>query len=95
MVLLLLHVPGRGSEGAVESLDTLHFAWYRQIMPLLQEYFYNDWERLRAVVGNRFIKPAEVDEMTRQALGDFYDEDGQFEVRIYNGPEFLEALKSL
>ena len=79
----------------VESLDALHFAWYRQIMPLLQEYFYNDWERLRAVVGNRFIKPAEVDEMTRQALGDFYDEDGQFEIMVYNGPKFLEALKSL
>ena len=80
----------------IDSLETLHFAWYRKIMPLLQEYFYNDWERLRAVVGNRFIKPAEVDEMTRQALGDFYDEEGQFEVRVYDtGSGFLEALQSV
>jgi hypothetical protein len=80
----------------IDSLETLHFAWYREIMPLLQEYFYNDWERLRAVVGNRFIKPAEVDEMTRQALGDFYEEEGQFEVRVYDtGSGFLEALQSV
>lgn len=80
----------------IDSVETLHFAWYRKIMPLLQEYFYNDWERLRAVVGNRFIKPAEVDEMTRQALGDFYDEEGQFEVRVYDtGSGFLEALQSV
>lgn len=80
----------------IDSLETLHFAWYRKIMPLLQEYFYNDWERLRAVVGNRFIKPAEVDEMTRQALGDFYEEEGQFEVRVYDtGSGFLEALQSV
>jgi 5-methylcytosine-specific restriction enzyme B len=65
-------------------------------MPLLQEYFYNDWERLRAVVGNRFVKPAEVDEATRQALGDFYDEEGQFEVRVYDTSSgFLEALQSV
>ncbi|PSR15990.1 hypothetical protein C8255_20210 [filamentous cyanobacterium CCP3] len=80
----------------IDSLETLHFAWYRKIMPLLQEYFYNDWERLRAVVGNRFIKPAEVDEMTRQALGDFYDEEGQFEVRVYDTSSgFLDALQSV
>ncbi|WP_008310364.1 McrB family protein [Leptolyngbya sp. PCC 6406] len=80
----------------IDSLETLHFAWYRKIMPLLQEYFYNDWERLQAVVGKRFIKPAEADEMTRQALGDFYDEEGQFEVKVYDPDSgFLEALQSV
>ncbi|MGB3491234.1 MAG: AAA family ATPase [Elainellaceae cyanobacterium] len=80
----------------IETIEALHFAWYRKIMPLLQEYFYNDWERLKAVVGDRFIRPAEVDEMTRQALGDFYEEEGQFEVRVYDtGSGFLEALQNI
>lgn len=79
----------------IDSLEALHFAWYRRIMPLLQEYFYNDWDRLRAVVGNRFVKPATVDEATRQALGDFDDMDDQYQVYEYEaGSAFLEAIST-
>jgi DNA polymerase III delta prime subunit len=62
-----------------ESVESLHFAWYRQILPLLQEYFYNDWERLRAVVGDRFVKLVELDETTQKALGDLHSLDSQYE----------------
>ena len=80
----------------VTNVETLHFAWYQQIMPLLQEYFYGEWERLKAVVGDRFIKPIEVDLETQRALGDFYDEDSQWDIEKYDvGSAFLEALKSI
>ena len=32
--------------------EELQFVWYRKIIPLLQEYFYNDWEQLKLVLGN-------------------------------------------
>jgi 5-methylcytosine-specific restriction protein B len=81
----------------VDSLEALHFAWYRQIMPLLQEYFYNDWERLRAIVGTAFVEPLTVDASTQQALGDFYDADAHYEVAVHeaNSPEFIEALQKI
>ncbi len=80
----------------INSLEALHFAWYRKIIPLLREYFYNDWERLRAVIGNHFVDCAEVDEATKQALGDFYDPDGQFEIKAYNADaSFLNALAQI
>jgi 5-methylcytosine-specific restriction protein B len=45
----------------VHSLPGLRFAWYYRIVPLLQEYFASDQERLRAVLGKDFVvdmKPA-------------------------------------
>ena len=79
----------------VNSIEALHFAWYQKIMPLLQEYFYNDWERLRAVVGDRFVGAVEVDVETQQALGDFYDDGSQWEIKRYDSAEFVEAIKRI
>ena len=40
----------------VKTLDYLAEAFQRRIMPLLQEYFYDDWSKIRSVLGgNPFI----------------------------------------
>ena len=76
--------------------DTLRFAWYHRVVPLIQEYFYNDGERLRSVLGDDFVKALDVDSGTKKALGDVYDpENPQYEVVKLNGKEFLEALTRL
>jgi len=36
---------------SIDDVEGLRFAWYHRIVPLLQEYFYGDGERLRAVLG--------------------------------------------
>jgi 5-methylcytosine-specific restriction protein B len=40
--------------------DDLRFVWYHRVVPLLQEYFYNDGERLHAILGDDFVKRTKV-----------------------------------
>jgi len=35
----------------VDDAQALHSVWYNKILPLLSEYFYNDWDRLIEVTG--------------------------------------------
>ena len=38
----------------LESLNDFYQTWYYKILPLLSEYFYNDVETLRSIVGENF-----------------------------------------
>lgn len=72
----------------------LHFAWYHRVIPLLQEYFYNDMVRLKLVLGDRFVQHLEVDTVTRVALGDHYDVDQpKYEINHLTGEAFIKALR--
>lgn len=81
---------------ALRSADDLRFAWYARVVPLLEEYFYNDHERLRAVLGARFVRPVGIDEATKTALRDFADpERAPHEIARLDGAEFIDALREL
>ena len=43
----------------VENTEDLKFVWYYEIIPLLEEYFYGDFEGLKKVIGD-FIKDGEI-----------------------------------
>lgn len=80
----------------LDTADDLHFAWYRRIIPLLQEYFYNDSERLRAVIGDKFMQAITIDDSTSRALGDLYDaEQSTYEIKVMESGGFLDALREL
>jgi MoxR-like ATPase len=75
----------------------LRFAWYYRIVPLLQEYFYQDGERLQAVLGKRFVTREEPD----SHLFDGEEENGGerplYCIQQFEGDDhsFLTALKQL
>lgn len=49
------HQIGHSYFFGISSLVQLRFAWYHSIIPLMQEYFYDDGERLRAVLGKSLV----------------------------------------
>jgi 5-methylcytosine-specific restriction protein B len=42
------------------TIADLHFAWEHKAMPLLQEYFYGDGEKLEAILGKKFVQADEI-----------------------------------
>ena len=86
------HQVGHGYLMGVQDAAGLHFAWYRRIVPLMQEYFYNDGERLNAVLGDDFVRPIAV----QNRLERFYEPGSEHhEIVMLDGPAFLEALNRL
>ena len=84
-----------GLDGSADT-DDLRFVWYHRIVPLLQEYFYNDGERLRVVLGDGFVSKVKVSTDAAKALGDLYDADPlKYEIVPLQDTEFLHALKQL
>ena len=79
-----------------DDLDGLRFIWYHRVIPLLQEYFYNDGERLKVVLGSDFLLRVEIDAATQAALGNLYDaERSDYEIVPLQEESFLKALRSL
>ena len=80
------------------DITALRFAWYHQIVPRLREYFYNDGERLRAVLGSAFVtmEPVPADLFENDVdLADL--KRGAVGVNDFGGndPGFLAALQRI
>lgn len=61
------------------TLTTLKFIWYHEILPLLQEYFYDSPDKLAKVLNGRFVE-----------VGDSY-----FEFKEVEGNDFLAELRGV
>jgi hypothetical protein len=79
----------------IENLEALRFTWYHRIIPLLQEYFYQDSRRLKAVIGNAFMKKIEIDQKLESILSEFRDPEPQYEIADLQDDDFIDALKKL
>lgn len=90
------HQIGHSYFMGLKDADDLHFAWYRRVVPLLQEYFYNDGERLRAVLGERFTRSVKFVPPRGAAWGELYEADRpRYEVVELAGRDFSAALCEL
>ncbi len=84
-----------GLDGAAGA-DDLRFVWYHRVVPLLEEYFYNDGERLTAVLGKDFVSVKKVGTGVTTALGELHDADTpRYEIANLQGDAFVDALKQL
>ena len=79
----------------IDNLEALHFTWYHRIIPLLQEYFYHDSRRLKAVIGSEFMEEIEIDQNLKSLLSEFRDPEPQYEIAYLPDDEFIAALTKL
>ncbi|HKV37128.1 MAG TPA: AAA family ATPase [Pyrinomonadaceae bacterium] len=76
----------------VQKAAELHFAWFRRVLPLLQEYFYNDSERLYALLGDGFMSKVEIQNLPSQ-LAELVDTDSpRYELKMLSELELIAAL---
>jgi 5-methylcytosine-specific restriction endonuclease McrBC GTP-binding regulatory subunit McrB len=79
----------------IESLAELRFIWYYRIIPLLQEYFYNDSERLKAVLGD-FMKEIKIGSNENSSLSKFTRGEIQYKIEdLQDDEKFKSALLSI
>ncbi len=89
------HQIGHSYFMGVKTLEELHFVWFHRITPLLQEYFYNDGERLRELLGPAFVTASLSGGEADQGWegGDAYD-GAVWEIRRLTVDEFRQAVKT-
>jgi hypothetical protein len=82
----------------LEDAEALRFAWYHRIVPLLQEYFYNDDRRLCVVLGKAFLEKRTDQVIPDDDASKMLDtETERFELRRFENDDaaFLDALRQL
>lgn len=86
------HQIGHSYFMGLASLEDLRFAWEHKIVPLLQEYFYSDGEKLLVLLGKEFIEGIDV------PLGNSSNDEKRTVYRLRKlpvGNDFADALKRL
>jgi len=81
----------------VQDLDDLYFAWYYRIIPLIEEYFHGDTERLRLVLGDTFVKPVEFDIKIKDKLKYLGDLDNRYKIHKFEllNQDFVKAIQEI
>lgn len=70
----------KNSESRLDAIENLCFIWYYEILPLMQEYFYDSPKKLKKIVGDGFVEI----------------EDNSFICKEHlDGEEFIKALQDL
>jgi len=86
------HQIGHSYLMSLATVADLRFAWEHKVMPLLQEYFYGDGEKLLAILGSKFIQTDSI----KLGSGDSSDQRTIYQVSaISDDAAFVKALSEL
>ena len=84
------------------SIEDLRFAFGNKIIPLLQEYFYGNYQKMEMVIGSAFFKITEANKVKFAVKTEDFDADGKvYHILDVTKPEvisdeaFIEALNNL
>ena len=89
------HCLGHSYLMGINSINRLHFVWYRRILPLLQEYFYNDWERLQAVLDDFVDRDEAIANVFTRSPEMLDPEMIGYRLAELNGTQFVAALNKI
>lgn len=79
----------------LNNKSELHHAWYSRVVPLLEEYFYNDGERLHAILGDAFLEKVEPLANMPTELTELCDLDAaRYRLKALNEEDLVVALKA-
>jgi len=89
------HCIGHSYFMGISDLNDLHYVWYHKIMPLLGEYFYNDGERLKAIVDDFIEEDEEIKNVFANPPETYDPEAKRYRIADLTGTQFVAALKKL
>lgn len=92
------HTIGHAYFMGVTDIKTLANVFKNKILPLLQEYFYDDWEKIRLVLGDsQFIKEKKSANALFKSGTDYIDDKILYEINneAFNNPQnYIEIYKN-
>jgi len=80
---------------ADHPLEALQQAMYQRIIPLLEEYFFDDWEKRIAVLGNSFVEELTGEHLLMNEDSVFRLPEKRYRWRKLNDAEFLAAIQRI
>ena len=92
------HTIGHAYLMGVTDMGALANVFKNKILPLLQEYFYDDWEKIRLVLGDsQFIKEKKPAKVLFKSGTDYIDDKILYEINneAFNNPQsYIEIYKN-
>ena len=92
------HMIGHSFFMKCKSINDVRNSWFNEIMPLINEYFYGDWEKIKLILGDDFVKAISMDDMPEDmrsyCAGETFYRFASIQDNL-NDDEFISRLNKL